>query len=187
MRLIENANLSSMLPASAWYAVYTKHQHEKSAADVLTRKGFEILLPLYTTRHKWKDRSKLVRLPLFPCYVFVRASLDQRVEILKTPGIFWFVASGGHPATVPLHEIDALRTVQESPARCEPHPYLKSGDRVRVKTGSLAGIEGFLVRFKNQSRIVLSVGLLQKSVAVEIDATAVDRVKTLVARAVEAF
>jgi transcription antitermination factor NusG len=157
----------------AWYALYTKHQHEKSAADLLARKGFEVLLPLYSAAHRWKDRSKVVQLPVFPCYVFLRANLVRKLEVLRTPGVFWFVGSSGRACPVAEQEIDAVRRVTQGPARFEPHPYLKSGDRVRIRSGALAGIEGFLIRFKNVYRFVLSVELLQKSVPVEVDISAV--------------
>jgi transcription antitermination factor NusG len=160
----------------AWYALYAKHQHEKSAANLLSRKGFDVLLPLYRVAHRWKDRSKVVELPVFPCYLFLRANLEYKTEILRTPGVFWFVGTGGRAHPVAEHEIDAVRRVAQGPARFEPHPYLHSGDRVRIRSGALVGIEGFLIRFKNQYRIVLSVELLQKSVAVEVDVSSVQRI-----------
>jgi len=163
---------------SCWYALYTKHQHEKSAANFLARSGFEVLLPLYRTKHQWKDRSKIVQLPVFPCYLFLRTSLERKLEVLRTPGIFWFVGHGDRACSVPQYEIEAVRRVVQNSTRFEPHPYLKSGDRVRVRSGPLVGIEGFLIRFKNQYRIVLSVELLQKSVAVEVEISAVKRVES---------
>lgn len=177
MQSVRTIETLSERPTAAWYAVYIKHQHEKSAADLLARKGFEVLLPLYRARHKWKDRSKIVLLPVFPCYLFLRTCLEQRLEILHTPGVFWFVGNGGGACTVPFHEIDAVRRVTQSSARFEPHPFLESGDRVRIKSGALTGIEGFLTRFRNQHRIILSVQLLQKAVAVEVDRSAVERVE----------
>jgi transcription antitermination factor NusG len=158
-----------------WYAVYTKHQHEKSATTFLTRKGFEVLLPLYRAAHRWKDRMQVVAQPVFPCYLFIRTRLERKLEIVQTPGVFWLVGSGGHASLVPDSEIASIRKIAESSTYFEPHPYLTSGDRVRVLAGPLAGIEGILTRVKNRYRVVLSVELLQKAVAVEVDISAVER------------
>jgi len=159
-----------------WYAVYTKHQHEKTASDVLAGKGFEVFLPLFRTEHRWKDRTKVISLPLFPCYVFLRTSSDRKLEILRTPGVFWLVESAGRPCAIPDSEIEAVRRIMQSSAKVEPHPYLKCGDYVRVREGPLAGIEGVLTRVRNRCRVVLSVELLQKAIAVEVDFSAVERI-----------
>jgi transcription antitermination factor NusG len=160
---------------SAWYALYTKHQHEKMVARVLAIKGFETLLPLYQTASRWKDRTKLLSLPLFPCYVFLKGGLERRLDIMTTPGIFALVSNAGQPAAIPTAEIEAIKRAVESGARVEPHPFLKCGERMRVKSGPLAGIEGILVRKKNLCRLVLSVEMLGKSAAVEVDAFLVER------------
>src|ERR1700737_4325126 len=95
--------------SSVWYAIYTKHQHEKKIEDLLLRKNFEVLLPLYRGVHRWKDRNKIVFLPLFPCYLFVRTNLERKMDILKTPGVFWLVESGGHACSIPHHEFGGGR------------------------------------------------------------------------------
>jgi len=161
-----------------WYAIYTKHQHEKSSADVLTRKGFEILLPLYRSIRRRKDRNKSVLSPLFPCYVFVRTDLVRKVDILRTPGVFWLVESGGSPCQIPDADINEINRIVQSPAQIAPHPYLKSGDWVRVRQGSLEGLQGILTRFKNQYRVVMTVEPLRKSVAVEVDISAIEPVSS---------
>lgn len=161
-----------------WYAVHTKHQHEKSATSFLTRKGFEVLLPLYRATHRWKDRVQVVELPVFPCYLFLRTRLERKLEIVQTPGVFRLVGNGGHASLMSDSEIASIRRITQSSAFFEPHPYLISGDRVRVLSGPLAGIEGVLTRVKNRCRIVLSVELLQKAVAVEVDISAVARLET---------
>ena len=161
----------------AWYAIYTKHQHEKAATDLLRRKDFKVLLPLYSSVRRWKDRDKAVVLPLFPCYVFVRTDLGRKLDILQTPGVFWMVERGGRAFPIPEEEIEAVKRIVESPARVGPHPYLKAGDRVRIRSGALAGIEGILTRAKSQFRIVLAVELLQQSIAMEIDLSAVEPVR----------
>jgi len=170
----------------AWYAIYTKHQHEKSVADHLTKRGFEILLPVYRAARQWKDRRKIVQLPLFPGYEFVRTQPDQKTEILKTPGVFWLVEQSGRPCPVPESDIDAIRKLMSSSLNVEPHPFLKAGDYVRIRVGPLAGVHGILTRFKNRYRVVLSVDLLRKSVAVEVDLLEVERLSTIAAGAVRA-
>jgi transcription antitermination factor NusG len=161
--------------ATAWYALYTRHQHEKTVADILSRKGFEIFLPLYSTIHRWKDRNKQLSLPLYPGYVFVYDNLERKLPILTTPGVHSIVGMAGCPEPIPDSEIHAVRRILESSLAVEPHPYLRCGDRVRVLMGPLEGIEGILVRKKNDFRLVLSVEMLMKSVAVEIDAALVER------------
>jgi transcription antitermination factor NusG len=162
-------------PRLAWYAVYTRHQHEKTVARILTIKGFEILLPLYPVTSRWKDRTKLLSLPLFPCYVFLRGGLDRRLDIVTTPGIHALVSNAGQPAAIPPSEIDAIQRAVQSGSGLEPHPFLECGEWVRVKRGPLEGIEGILVRKKSLYRLVLSVKMLGKAASVEVDAFLVER------------
>lgn len=164
----------------AWYVLYTRHQHEKAVAQILTSKGFETLLPLYSTARQWKDRTKLLSLPLFPCYVFLRGALERRLAIMTTPGVHALVSSSaGQPTAVPPAEIEAIRRVVVGGARVEPHPFLKCGEWVRVKCGPLMGTQGILVRKKNLYRLVLSVEMLGKAAAVEIDAFLVERLNEI--------
>jgi transcription antitermination factor NusG len=158
-----------------WYAVYTRHQHEKAVARILKAKGIETFLPLYQVARRWQDRVKSLSVPLFPCYVFVRSELARTLDIMTTPGIHTFVMSGSRPASIPSVEIDTIRRGIENGRNVEPHPYLKAGERVRVKSGPLEGIEGILVRKKNLFRLVLSVEMLGKAAALEVDASLVDR------------
>lgn len=158
-----------------WYALYTRHQHEKTVADLLGAKGFQVFLPLYSVTHQWKDRAKRLSLPLFPCYVFVYASLDRRVHIVTTPGVHALVGVEGRAARIPDAEIEAVHRTVNNLLHVEPHPFLRTGDWVRVKSGPLEGIEGILVRKANQCRLVLSVEMLEKSVAVEVDPSVVER------------
>ena len=160
---------------TAWYAIYARHQHEKTVAQILTIKGFEVLLPLYQSVRRWKDRTKTLSLPLFPCYVFLKGGLERRLDILTTPGIYALVSSAGQPSAIPSVEIEAIRLAVESRASLEPHPFLKCGDSVRVKSGPLAGIQGILVRKKNVYRLILSVEMLGQAAAVEVDAPLVER------------
>lgn len=175
MSAAESGIPEGALADSAWYALYTRHQHEKTVARVLSSKGFEIFLPLYAAAHRWKDRTKQLSLPLFPCYVFLRGDAHRRIDILTTPGVHSLVGSEGRPAPILQSEIDAIRQMVESRMHVEPHPFLHCGDWIRVKSGPLEGIEGILVRKKNLFRLVVSVELLQKSVAVEVDVSTVER------------
>ena len=159
---------------SHWWALYTRHQHEKVVAQVLTSKGFEVFLPLYESIRRWKDRSKTLSQPLFPCYVFVRGGLSRRSLVITTPGVHAILSSGERVAMIPNEEINAIRTAVDGSLRLEPHPFLKCGERVRVTRGSLQGVEGVLVRKKSVYRLVLSVDMLAQSVAVEINASDVE-------------
>lgn len=153
-----------------WNAVYTRHQHEKCAAESLAGNGFEVFLPAYNVLRQWTDRKKRVSVPLFPCYVFVRTNFERRFRVLTTPGIHSLVMFAGQPAVVRESEIDAIRKAVQNNFRAEPHPFLRCGDWVRVKSGPLADVEGILVRRKGAYRLILSAELLGKSIAVEIDA-----------------
>lgn len=159
-----------------WYAVCTRHQHEKTAAKILEYKEFEVFLPVYKARRRWQDRVKEISVPLFPGYLFVKAGCEGCLPILTTPGVSSIVSCGGQPATIPFSEIESIRRIVQSTLRVEPHPFLQCGDRVRVKYGPIAGVEGILLRKKNVARLVLSVEMLGKSAAVEVDATHVERV-----------
>jgi len=158
-----------------WHALYTRHQHEKAVAHVLTNKGLEVFLPLYTATHAWKDRRKTISVPLFPCYVFIREGVKRWVPVMTTPGIHSVVSWAGSPAVIPHAEVDAIRRAVENCSSVEPHPFLKDGDWIRVRSGPLEGIEGVLVRRKNQLRLVLSVEMLGKSASVEVDIVDVER------------
>ncbi len=173
MRLSQNLDVAK-LDDSGWWAVYTRHQHEKAVADMLEAKGFQVFLPRFESVRRWKDRSKMLSMPLFPCYVFVRGGLDRRLQVVTTPGVHMILFSGEKIAIIPEAEIEAIRATVEGRFRVEPHPFLTCGERVRVKQGPLEGIEGVLVRRKNLYRLVLSVDMLAQSVAVEIDAADVE-------------
>lgn len=175
MRVLED---NAAAQHSAWWALYTRHQHEKVVADMLTAKGFDVFLPLYDSVRRWKDRRKLLSLPLFPCYVFVRGGLDRRLQVVTTPGIHMILTRGERVATIPEAEMEAIRKSVNGHFRVEPHPFLRCGERVRVTRGSLQGVEGILIRKKNLFRLVLSVDMLAQSVAVEIDASDVEPVST---------
>jgi transcription antitermination factor NusG len=162
--------------AENWHALLTRHQHEKSVASALSNKNHEIYLPLYRCLRHWQDRAKQIWLPLFPCYVFVRGGMDRQLQIVTTPGVLNVVAWGGRPAVVPQAQLDAVRQIIESRLTVEMHPYLRCGDRVRVKTGPLIGLEGILTRRKGVAQLVISMELLGQAAAVEIDIANVERI-----------
>ena len=170
-----------------WWALYTRHQHEKTVADMLATKGFDVFLPLYESMRRWKDRQKMLSLPLFPCYVFVRGNLERKLQVVTTPGVHMILYHGEQLAVIPDSEIEAIRTVIDGRFRAEPHPFLKCGDRVRVIRGSLEGVEGILTRKKNLFRLILSVNMLAQSVAVEIDSADVEPTEEAAAANSEAF
>ena len=176
MRNNESANLDRTTDVGWWHALYTRHQHEKVVAQALSGKGFEVFLPQYRTVRNWKDRRKEIILPLFPNYVFIQGGMDRMLNILTTPGVHSLVSWGGRPAEIPWNEIDAVRRMVESALPVEPHPFLKCGDLVRIKSGALEGIEGILVRKTRGVRLVLSVEMLSRSAAVEVDVNMVERV-----------
>jgi transcription antitermination factor NusG len=162
--------------SESWCALYTRHQHEKAIAQILSAKGLEVFLPLYNATRRWKDRTVHLSLPLFPCYLFLRGMKERRLEVVTTPGIVSILTINGEPATIPESEIESVRKAIEWGNRVEPHPFLRCGDRVRVISGPLQGLEGILVRQKNLYRLVLSVEILERSAAVEVDIAAVERV-----------
>jgi transcription antitermination factor NusG len=164
-----------------WWALYTRHQHERVVADMLSAKGFDVFLPIYESVRRWKDRKKTLSLPLFPCYLFVRGGLDRRLQVVTTPGIHMILHHGERIATIPEQEIEAIQRAVAGDYRVEPHPFLKCGMRVRVLRGALEGVEGLLVRKKNMFRLVLSVDMLAQSVAVEVNASDVEPVTAQVA------
>jgi transcription termination/antitermination protein NusG len=154
-----------------WYAVHTRSHFERQVFAELTGNGFDGYLPSYEEEHQWKDRKKKVSLPLFPGYLFVRLR-DQpaeRLTVLKARGVVQIVGSGGRIEPVTEEEVEAVRRVLDARLACYGHPILKAGMRVRVKRGILRGLEGFLIRVKNQARLVISVNLIAQAVAAEID------------------
>jgi transcription antitermination factor NusG len=167
----EDAVLPVEYVEARWYAAYTSANHEKRVAEQLVQRSVEHFLPLYASVRKWKDRRVKLDLPLFPGYVFVQMALRDRLQVMQIPGVANLVGFGGTPTALPEGEIEALRTSLGSGVRAEPHPFLTAGRRVRVKAGPLAGLQGILVRRKSKARFVLSVDLIMRSIAVEIDET----------------
>jgi len=157
-----------------WFAAYTSPRHEKKIAQQMQENRIECFLPLYRSVRRWKDRRKEIDLPLFPGYIFVHIALKDRLQVLQVPGVVQFISFSGKPAVVPDVEIEALSKGLSGGLRAQPHPYLKIGKRVRVHSGPMSGVEGILVRRKEKYRVVLSIHLIQRSVAVEVDESEVE-------------
>jgi len=154
-----------------WYAVRVKPRHEKSVASVLHNKGFEEFLPLYRARHRWSDRRVDVQLPLFPGYLFCRPAAGNWLPILTTPGVLGMVGIGRRPVAVEDHEIEAIHVILRSGLAARPWPLPGVGERVVIEEGPLAGLEGVLIAVRKSHRLVVSVNLLRRAVAVEINHT----------------
>ena len=152
-----------------WYAVCVRPRYEKLATMMLTNKGYETLLPLYKCRRRRPDRYKEIQLPMFPGYVFCQFDPNARLPILTTPGVLHVVGSGRAPIPIEQAEMQAVRHLAESQLLAEPHPYLEIGQKVYIHEGPLAGTVGILLAKKNSHRVIISVTLLRRSVAVEID------------------
>ena len=160
---VANASLAQ------WFALRVKSNSEKVVATIARNKGFEEFLPLYQSRHKWSDRYKSVELPLFPGYVFCRINPNVRLPLLTIPGALHFIGIGKAPLPIDDWEIAAIQRAVGSGLRLEPWAYLEVGQLVRLDLGPLAGLEGILIETRKQYRVVVSVSLLQRSVAVEIE------------------
>jgi transcription antitermination factor NusG len=171
----EALNLASPLPAVSveprWYVAQTQARHEKRVAEQLEGRGVEHFLPLYERVSRWKDRRVRLQVPLFDGYVFVRLVLRERLRALEIPSIVRLVGFSGLPAVLPDIEIESLRSGVVRKMLIEPSPYLTIGQRVRVVRGPLEGTEGILLRKKNHLRVVISINLIRRSVALEVDST----------------
>ncbi|HLZ92196.1 MAG TPA: UpxY family transcription antiterminator [Candidatus Acidoferrum sp.] len=152
-----------------WYAAYTCANHEKQVAAQLEVRAVEHFLPVYSSVRRWKDRRVTLDLPLFPGYVFIRLALSERMRVLEVPGVVRLVGFSGRPATLPDEEMEILRTGLGRRLGAEPHPFLTVGRRVRITGGPFAGLEGVLKRKKSALRVVVSLELIQRSVAVDVD------------------
>lgn len=155
---------------SRWYAVVSRSRQEKLAATALTNTGITVFLPVVSETHSWSDRRKLVDVPLFPGYLFVQIpnSAEAQLRVLKTSGVVQFV--GFRSGAVPIQdkEINDVKTLLDQKIRCSPYPFLRLGQRVRIRGGSLEGVEGVLVGRDSASKLVISIELIQRSLAVRV-------------------
>jgi transcription termination/antitermination protein NusG len=157
-------------PNLPWYGIHVRSKFERVVSATLSGKGYEEFLPLCRTRRAWSDRSKELEVPLFPCYLFCRIDVgDRLLPILTTPGVISIVAAGKVPVSIPDSEIDAIKTVIGSGLQAEPWPQLVVGSKVIIEKGPLAGIEGVTLEMNKRQRLIVSISLLQRSVAVEIE------------------
>lgn len=157
-----------------WFAAYTHSHHEKRVVQHFGERQIESFLPLYSATRRWKNGCKMILdLPLFPNYVFVRIIRRDRVSVLEVPGVLSLVGFGHELTPLPDFEIAALRSGLKQ-GKVEPHPYLVLGERMRIKAGAMAGLEGVLVRKKNDLRVVVTLDTIMQSVAVEVDADDVE-------------
>jgi transcription antitermination factor NusG len=154
--------------ASQWFAVCTMPRHEKRVKDYMNERRIETFLPVYQTERQWKKRPPMVlELPLFPTYMFVRIGGGARGAVLSTPGVLSIIGNGNQPVAISETEIETLRSGLHQ-RRAEPHSYLVEGDRVRIKAGPLSGLEGVLVRRRNEFRVVLAIEVIMQSISVEV-------------------
>ena len=153
-----------------WYAVQTRSRHEKKATAELQEKGVRAFLPLITQVHRWSDRNKQVEMPLFPGYVFVHTLPvpDSRVAVLRTHGVANFVGNNGKGTPIPDKQIEDIQAILTHRIPVETHPFLRVNQRVRIRGGSLDGVEGVLVGVNSDLSLVVSVDLIQRAVAIRV-------------------
>lgn len=152
-----------------WFAIQVWTGREQLSARHLRQRGYRIFLPCYGERRPWSDRMKTIERALFPGYVFCQMQPTIVAKILGTPGVMRIVGDGSRPLPVPDHEVETIQRIVETRVRAEPWPFIEVGQRVRIEAGALKGMEGIVLRTNKQHRLVVSIPLLQRSVAVEID------------------
>ena len=155
-----------------WYAVQTRARNEKAISERLQEQGLTTFLPLVTEIRRWSDRKKKVELPLFSCYVFVKlvaSNNDERMRVYRTNGVFRIVSVRGEAVPIPEEQIDALRTVVTQQVPWSAHPFLKVGQRVRIRGGSLEGVEGVLLSHSGDRTLIISIDAIQRSLAVRVE------------------
>jgi transcription antitermination factor NusG len=163
-------NVQMSMSMRRWFAVYTASNHEKRVAQYLEMKEIETFLPLYRVTRRWKNRTTVkLDLPLFPGYIFARFDPAQRGRIVEVPMVYSIVSHRGNPTPLAEEELAKLRVVLDT-RQVHPYPYVKVGNRVRIRSGPLAGLEGIVVRTYGGLSVVLSVDMIQKSVAVHVEA-----------------
>jgi transcription antitermination factor NusG len=165
----EEAQLPEVESILPWFAIQVRSKFEWRVSTMLKGTGYETFFPMYRDRRSWSDRIKEVEVPLFPGYTFCRFNPQRRLPILKTPGVMDIVSFEGRPAPIPDHQIASVRSVVETDLAVRPWPFLQVGQKVRINKGPLAGVEGFLMEFKQGFRLVVSITILNRSVSAELD------------------
>lgn len=171
MNLLSEFGKSESSSKVAWYALQVRSRKEAYIANQIQAQGVECLLPLYKSVRKWSDRVKELEQPLFPGYLFCKFDFQNRRSVVTTPGVLQVVGCGRTAVPVSEQEIHALQLAVSSGVPKQPWPYLEVGQRVRVVYGTLTGLEGILVNMKGNHRVVVSVSLLQRAVAMEVEAS----------------
>ena len=169
-------SLDCALEESSWYAVHTMARHEKRVAAQFEEKRVCTFLPLLRQTHRWSDRRSTVEVPMFGCYAFVRIAqtTEERLKVLRTPGVLGFVGSERQGTPIPEEQIESLRIAINEKIPCFPHDFISAGRRVRIRGGSLDSVEGILVRQAGGESLVLSVELLHRSVAIRLEGYCVE-------------
>lgn len=152
-----------------WFAVQVRVGHERRSASHLRLRGYEVLLPCYSERRRWSDRVKNVERPLFPGYLFSRFVPNVVAKLVSAPGVIRIVGDSAGPIAIPPNEAEALQRIVQTRAPAEPWPFLRVGERVRVEDGPLRGAVGVILSTEKRRRLVVSITLLQRAVAVELD------------------
>jgi transcription antitermination factor NusG len=152
-----------------WFALKVRSRAEKTVADTLSGRGLEVFCPTYLESRQYSDRVKSLHSPLFPGYLFCKLAWTNRLPALSTPNVEYIVGFGTQPTPVNPAEVDAIQAVVRSGALCQPHPFLRLGQRVRMRAGPLTDLEGILVGSRGRHRLIVSVDLLQRSIATEVD------------------
>ncbi len=167
----ESRSLHDVLSANnfPWFALQVRSRYENTICCLLRAKGFQPMLPLYSSRRRWSDRIKEIQTPLFPGYLFCQFDPHNRFPVLSTPGVIQLVGVGKQPIPIEAGEMAAIQTLAQCQLGRQPWPFLEVGQRVQIMSGPLSGLEGLLIDFKGVRRVVLSVSLLRRSVAVELD------------------
>jgi transcription antitermination factor NusG len=162
----------------AWYGLHTQSRHEKIVAQRLQERGVTTFLPLVTEVRRWSDRKKSVELPLFSCYVFAKfvPNRSERLRVLRVDGVFGLVGARGEGAPIPDEQINAVRSLIDGQLPWSSHPFLKIGQRVRILSGALNGVEGVLVQRDGDRTLVISVDAIQRSLAVRVEGYEVEAV-----------
>jgi transcription antitermination factor NusG len=161
-----------------WYALHTRSRHERLVAQRLAERGVETFLPIVTEEHRWSDRKKSVQLPLFSCYVFAKfvpKRLD-RLQVLRVGGVLGLVGSQGEGTPIPDEQVDTVRTLIDGATPWSPYPFLKIGQRVRIRGGALEGVEGILMSRNGTHTLVISVDAIQRSLAVRVEGYQVEAI-----------
>ncbi len=167
----EQPSAVQAVAGESWYAVQTRARHERVVVQRFREKGLTTFLPVYNEVRRWSDRWKSVELPLFSCYVFVKimATNEDRLKVLRTDSVFDLVGVPRQGTPIPDEQIDAVRTILTERINWESYPFLKIGQRVRIRSGALDGVEGILISRNGKRSVVVSVDTIQRSLAVRVE------------------